>query len=142
MQSDPGSDPIKIAEIFRSLSDGIFTESGRRPPSGTVAVHHLDHPPQPPARVHQAAQRHGPGPQERLLTRPATATSSSSAARPSPPPDAKNLARLHLDEIGQKIDTLVDRKDLKIDDTTLAHLKEIQFRINKVLNANLSVNEP
>ena len=35
-----------------------------------------------------------------------------------------------------------NRKDLKIDDTTLAHLKEIQFRINKVLNANLSVNEP
>ncbi len=60
----------------------------------------------------------------------------------SPPPDAKNLARLHLDEIGRKIDALVGHKDLKIDDTTLAHLKEIQFRIAKVLNANLSVNEP
>jgi hypothetical protein len=60
----------------------------------------------------------------------------------TPPPDAKNLARLHLDEIGRKIEALVSNRDLKIDDTSLAHLKEIQFRIGKVLNANLSVNEP
>ena len=31
MQSDPGSDPIKIAEVFRSLSDGIFTELAAAP---------------------------------------------------------------------------------------------------------------
>jgi len=36
----------------------------------------------------------------------------------------------------------VARKNLKIDDTSLAHLKEIQFRIGKVLNASLNVNEP
>ena len=68
LQSDPGTDPLKIAEIFRSLSDGIFTElsdAGRR----LHAVHHLDHPPQPPARVCQAAEQHGPRPQERQLLR-------------------------------------------------------------------------
>ena len=63
--------------------------------------------------------------------------------RQSPaPPDAKNLARLHLDEIGQKIDKLLGQQDSKIDDTTLAHLKEIRFRIDKVLKANLNANEP
>ena len=31
---------------------------------------------------------------------------------------------------------------MKVDDTTLAHLKEIHFRIDKVLKANLSANEP
>ena len=31
---------------------------------------------------------------------------------------------------------------LKIDDTSLAHLKEIRFRIEKVLKANLNANEP
>ena len=60
----------------------------------------------------------------------------------SAPPDAKNLARLHLDEIGLKIDKLLGQKDLKIDDTTLAHLKEIRFRIDRVLKANLNANEP
>jgi hypothetical protein len=54
----------------------------------------------------------------------------------------ENLARLHLDEIGQKIDKLLGQKDLPIDDTTLAHLKEIRFRIERVLKANLNANEP
>jgi hypothetical protein len=58
------------------------------------------------------------------------------------PPDARNLARLHLDEIGHKIGKIDDDKDAKIDDTTLAHLKELQFRIDKVLKAGLNANEP
>ena len=60
----------------------------------------------------------------------------------SAPPDAKNLARLHLEEIGQKIDKLIGQKDRKIDDTSLAHLKEIGHRIDRVLKANLNANEP
>ena len=142
MQSDPGSDPIKIAEVFRSLSDGHLHRAGAPPAGGPVAVRDLDHPPQPPARVHQAAQHHGPRPQERSLVRRLPLHHLPRRGRPSPPPDAKNLARLHLDEIGQKIDKLLQRKDLKIDDTTLAHLKEIRFRIDKVLKANLNANEP
>jgi hypothetical protein len=58
------------------------------------------------------------------------------------PPDAKNLSRLHLHEIGEKIDKRLSQQDLKIDDTTLAHLKEIRFRIDRVLSANLNANEP
>jgi hypothetical protein len=60
----------------------------------------------------------------------------------SAPPDAKNLARLHLDELAQKIDKLTGQKDLKIEDTTRAHLQELRFRIEKVLKANLNANEP
>src|SRR5262249_6508724 len=33
IQSDPGSDPIRIAEIFRALSEGIFTELAAAPSS-------------------------------------------------------------------------------------------------------------
>ena len=139
MQSEAGSNPLKIAEVFRSLSDGIFTELGAA--LGQLAVHDLDNPPQPPARVHQAAQHMVLGPKNdyslggyRYIL--------FYGGQSSPPPDAKNLARLHLDEVGRKIETLVGKKDLKMEDTTLAHLKEIQFRISKVLNANLNVNEP
>ena len=60
----------------------------------------------------------------------------------SAPSDAKNLARLHLEETGNKIDKVLGQKDLKIDDTSLAHLKEIRQRIEKVLKANLNANEP
>ncbi len=48
MQSEPGSSPLKISEVFRSLSEGIFTEL-RAPPSGSSAVRDLDDSPQPPA---------------------------------------------------------------------------------------------
>ena len=35
LQSNSGSDPIKIAEIFRALSDGIFNELASPPADGT-----------------------------------------------------------------------------------------------------------
>ena len=37
---------------------------------------------------------------------------------------------------------VIGQKDVKIDDTSLAHLKEIRHRIDKVLKANLNANEP
>jgi hypothetical protein len=140
MQSEPGSNPLKIAEIFRTLSDGIFTElSG--PPSGTA--------PFSISTIRRNLQREYIKRLSNMVLGPKNDSSLGGfgfiifyGGQSAPPPDAKNLARLHLDEVGHKIDALVGRKDLKIDDTSLAHLKEIQFRINKVLNANLNVNEP
>jgi hypothetical protein len=140
MQSEPGSDPIKIAEVFRSLSDGIFTELSA-PPAGTS--------PFAISTVRRNLQREYIKRLSGMVLGPKNDSSFGGfgyiiffGGESSPPPDAKNLARLHLEELGKKIDTLVNRKDLKIDDTTLAHLKEIQFRVTKVLNANLNVNEP
>jgi hypothetical protein len=140
MQSDPGSDPIKIAEVFRSLSDGIFTELAA-PPSGTSAFSI--------STIRRNLQREYIKRLSTMVLGPRNNPSMGGiryivllGGQSAPPPDAKNLARLHLDEVGRKIDTLLGRKDLKIDDTSLAHLKEIQFRISKVLNANLNVNEP
>ncbi len=37
MQSEPGSDPLKISEVFRSLSDGIFTELATPPRHGAAS---------------------------------------------------------------------------------------------------------
>jgi hypothetical protein len=140
LQSEPGSNPLRVAEVFRSLSDGIFTELGT-PPSGSA--------PFAISTIRRNLQREYI---KRLSSMVLGRKNDSSlygysyvifyGGQSSPPPDAKNLARLHLDEIGRKIDSLVGRNDAKIDDTSLAHLKEIQFRIAKVLNANLSVNEP
>ncbi len=140
MQSEPNSHPLKIAEVFRSLSDGIFTELAA-PPTGAT--------PFSISTIRRNLQREYV---KRLSGMVLGAKNDSSmgslgyviflGGQSSTPPDAKNLARLHLEELGKKIDTLVGPTNLKIDDTTLAHLKELKFRINKVLNANLSVNEP
>jgi hypothetical protein len=142
MQSEPGTDPLKIAEVFRALSGGIFTEltaPAAKEGSAPFAI----------STIRRNLQREYI---KRLSTMVLGSRSNASSSgygfviffgtRATPPADAKNLARLHLEEIGQQIDQLVGRSGVKIDDTTLAHLKEIHFRIDKVLKANLSANEP
>jgi hypothetical protein len=60
----------------------------------------------------------------------------------STPPDARSLARLHLRDIGKRIDTALADKQAPADDTTRAHLEECRERIAKVLGASVQVNEP
>ena len=60
----------------------------------------------------------------------------------SAPADARSLARLHLKEIGGRLDKVLDRKGVTIDDTTRAHLEECRHKIGKVLEANLEALEP
>jgi hypothetical protein len=142
LQSDPGSNPLKIAEIFRSLSDGIFTEIAT-PPSGSDAFSI--------STIRRNLQREYVQRLSTMVLGPKSDPFSGGSYRyviilgssaGSAPPDAKNLARLHLDQIGQKIDAVTSAKDTKIDDTTLAHLKELRFRIDRVLKAGLNANEP
>ena len=141
LQSDPGTDPLKIAEVFRSLSDGIFTELGA-PADGSS--------PFAISTIRRNLQREYIKRLSNMVLGPKNDSFYGSSYRyivffgdqGSAPPDAKNLARLHLEEIGQKIDKLLGQKDVKIDDTTLAHLKEIRFRIDRVVKANLNANEP
>jgi hypothetical protein len=139
LQSDPGSNPIKIAEIFRSLSEGIFSELSATP-KATFAI----------STLRRNLQREYIKRLSSMVLGPKSDPFSGGGFRfimfsggsSSAPPDAKNLARLHLDELGKKIDHLLGEKDLKIDDTSLAHLKELRFRITRVLNAGLNANEP
>jgi hypothetical protein len=141
LQSEPGSNPLRIAEIFRTLSEGIFTELAATPAAG----------PSPFAisTIRRNLQREYIKRLSTMVLGPKRDPFFGGyrfiifyGLESSAPPDAKNLARLHLEETGEQIDKLLGRKDLKIDDTTLAHLKELRFRIDKVLKANLNANEP
>jgi Met-zincin/Domain of unknown function (DUF5117) len=141
LQSNPGSDPIKIAEIFRALSEGIFREV-TSPPSDAASPYGV-------STIRRNLQREYIKRLSTMVLGPKNDRSYNSysfivllGGSSSYPPDAKNLARLHLDEIGQKIDKLLEQKTRKVDDTTLAHLKEIRFRIDRVLKAGLNANEP
>ncbi|MGC8639736.1 MAG: zinc-dependent metalloprotease [Isosphaeraceae bacterium] len=141
LQSDPGSNPLKIAEVFRFLTDGIFTELTE--PAGGSSPFAI-------STIRRNLQREYVKRLSKMVLGPKNDSFYGSSYRyiiffgdqGSAPPDAKNLARLHLEEIGQKIDKLLAQKDLKIDDTSRAHLKEIRFRIDRVVKANLSANEP
>ncbi len=141
LQSDPGCNPFKISEVFRSLSDGIFTELSAPPEGSSLFT---------VSTVRRNLQREYIKRLSEMVLGPKNDPFFGFGYRyiifygdmGTAPPDAKNLARLHLDEIGQKIHKLIDQKDVKMDDTTLAHLKEIGHRIDKVLKANLNANEP
>jgi len=139
-QSDPGSNPLKMEEVFRAFTDGIFTELAP-PPAGPspLAV----------STIRRNLQRAYVKRLSDMVLGPKSSNDFGSyysyviifGGSTSAPPDAKNLARLHLDEIGRKIDEAVAR-DAKVDDTSLAHLKEMRHRIDQVLKAQLNANEP
>jgi hypothetical protein len=49
---------------------------------------------------------------------------------------------MHLRQILDAINATLTNHGLGLDDTTRAHLLECQWRIDKVLNASMQVNEP
>jgi hypothetical protein len=59
----------------------------------------------------------------------------------SAPPDARSLARMHLREIGKRIDSTLSDKQAVVEETTRAHLEECGERIAKVLSASMQVND-
>ncbi|WP_197490961.1 zinc-dependent metalloprotease [Planctomyces sp. SH-PL62] len=140
-QSDPGSNPLKIQDVFRAFTDGIFTELAP-PPAG----------PSPAAvsTIRRNLQREYVKRLGAMVLGPKNDNNFGAlygyvvmlGGSSSTPPDAKNLARLHLEEIGRKIDEAVARDQGKIDDTSLAHLTEMRHRIDQILKANLYANEP
>jgi hypothetical protein len=147
--ADPTSDPLKMSEVFRALSDGVWSELS--PPAAAAAADAKDK-----ARklILSTVRRNL---QREYLRRLSTMVlgdtrapmpdifafiSFGSFAGGSYPADARALARLHLKETGEKIAKALDDKDLTIDDTTRAHLEESRQRIAKVLDAKVDANEP
>jgi hypothetical protein len=142
LQADPGSDPLRMEEVFRTLTDASWSDVCNLAPPGDD-------------KVSLSALRRNL--QREYLRRLGTMVLGE-ASNPfgdrfsyiairmggdeTAPADARSLARLHLGEIGERIDKALDRKDLKLDDTTKAHLKESRQRITKVLDAGLDVREP
>jgi hypothetical protein len=54
-------------------------------------------------------------------------------------PDAQSLAALQLRGIDQRITALLGKADVKLDDTSRAHLVDTQARIRKVLDAGVEM---
>ncbi len=145
LQSNPGSGPLRMDEVFRALTDGIWSD-----------LDHLsstkDGKPAKPAlsTIRRNLQRE----YVRRLSGIVLGTNASPYADAftyvvflrgggsSMPADARALARLHLREISTRITKAMESKDATIDDTSRAHLEETRHRIAKVLEANLDVREP
>jgi hypothetical protein len=146
--ADPDSSPLRMAEVFRALTDGIWSELAIAPAAAEAKG----------AEGRQLAlstvRRNLQREHLRRLGGIVLGDRRSSAAADAflyvvfsgsggnYPPDARSLARLHLRELADRIGRVLDQKDLRIDDTTRAHLEESRHRIAQVLEAGLDANEP
>jgi len=139
LQADAGKDPLRTEEVFRTLTDGIWTDPAKDKPTSEIS-----------STIRRNLQREY---LHRLGTMVLGESANSFGDRfayvvvrrgggNATPADARALARLHLGEIGDRIDAVLARKDLTLDDTTRAHFKESRQRVAKILEANLDVREP
>lgn len=143
LQAEPGSDPLRMEEVFRALTDGIWANASNPAKDGKPDELCI-------STVRRNLQREYLrrlmslviGSSSRPLGDQFSYITILSGGSNAPPADARALARLHLSEIAEKIDAALAKKDVKMDDTTKAHLSECKQRISKVLEAGLEVREP
>ena len=133
--------PLKMAEVFRTLTDHVWTELGADGDKGaevfeiSLIRRNLQREHLRKLSTIVMGQRRNPfyDLYDFVLF---------SGSRYSYPADARSLARMHLKEIDQKIESVLKGKDLKIEDATRAHLEEAHQQIGMVLDARLTANGP
>jgi hypothetical protein len=138
LKAEKGDEPLTMAEVFRSVTDGIWNEGKDSEKNGNGS-----------SIIRRNLQReHVKRLTNLVLGRrpPANVFSFEDylfamSTRPVPP-DARSLARMHLKDIAGKIEGRLKPPNNGLDDTTRAHLDECHERIVKVLNASMQVNEP
>jgi hypothetical protein len=140
LQAEPGAEPLRLEEVFRSLTEGIWSDIDQSASS----------PGQKNAKFVLSTMRRN---LQREYLRRLSNIVLGRTANPysdlyayvvftgrgdgSMPADARALARLHLKELFGRITRVLEPSNLTIDDTTRAHLDESRHRIAKVLEANL-----
>jgi hypothetical protein len=139
LQGEESANPLRIDEIFRSLTDGIWTEldAGSDSKEASVSAIRRNLQREHLRRLCTIVLGSRRSPLEDLYGYVVFVGGASSV-----PADAKSLARLHLSNIGTRIDKKLAMPDVKIDDTTRAHLAECRQRISKVLESSYNANEP
>jgi hypothetical protein len=143
--ADPATDPLKMSEVFRSLTDGVWSELNVPVPAADAK--------EKSRKLKLSIVRRNL--QREYLRRLYTMVLGESRGQMpdifaflsfggggSYPADARALARMHLKEINERIGKALDDRDLTIDDTARAHLEETRSRIAKVLDAKVDANEP
>jgi hypothetical protein len=138
---DAGSDSLRPAEVFRALTDGVWSDLNNPSDGGkdkpfTVSTLRRNLQREHTRRLSQILLGNRRSPYDDQY---GYILFSGSGAYPA---DARSLARMHLKEINSRIAKLLDQKDLTLDDTTRAHLEESRFKIGKVLDAGIESNEP
>jgi hypothetical protein len=143
LKSEKGEEPLTVAEIFRGITDGVWSDlpsNGPQEEKRTV----------PSSIIRRNLQREHIKKLSALVLgqKPGTFDTFDrllmlygGGGGISAPPDARSLARMHLREISKRIQGTLNDKQAAIDEATQAHLEECKERIAKVLSASMQVND-
>ncbi|HLJ97281.1 MAG TPA: zinc-dependent metalloprotease, partial [Gemmataceae bacterium] len=143
LKCDNGDQPLTIAEVFRCMTNGIWSEFP--PKEGQTKERSIT-----TSIVRRNLQREHLKSLTRLVLgeKPAGGGASliiilfGNTGSGSPPSDARSLARMHLRDIDRRIEATLSDRQTPMEDTTRAHLEACHERIAKVLSASVQVNEP
>ncbi len=137
-KSAKADEAVTLAEVFRSLTEGVWIDL----PNGKP----LDKQPQASVLRRNLQREYLKDLSQIVLGNKAgqvnvlAAMLGGESSGAKMPADAKSLARLHLREIGARIDKVL-MASAPLDDTTRAHLDECKERIAKVLAASMQVRD-
>jgi hypothetical protein len=146
LKCDKNEEPLTIAEVFRCMTDGIWREF---PPKAHKDGKEAKHP-VTTSIVRRNLQREHLNNLIRLVLGEKSPSGGmnfiiilfGNGGSTAVPPDARSLARMHLRDIGRRIEATLNDQQTVLEDTTRAHLQACQERIAKVLNASVQVNDP
>jgi hypothetical protein len=141
LKADKEAQPFTMAELFRGLTDGIWSEHA----NGAAQE---DKQALSSSIVRRNLQREYLKKLSSLVLGQKTSDSSygffivlSSDGLGAAPADARSLARMHLQQINTRIQAALADRPGGVDETTRAHLEECRERIAKVLTASMQVND-
>ncbi len=147
LKAQKDEQPLTVAEVFRGVTDGVWSDLPVAAPGAAGAA-------QTDKRVSSVVRRNLQ--REHLKKLSGLVLGQRSAGGfgghggavvfvgdggAEAPPDARSLARLHLQEIGKRVQTALNDKRDASDETMVAHLEECRERIAKVLSASVQVND-
>lgn len=137
LKSDKESKPITVAEIFRAVSDGVWSDlptgDGKKDVKSSIIRRNLQREHVKKLTSLVLGEKASSSPWGYLTLVEGTSRTV--------PPDARSLARFHLREIGKRIDIGLIAKNGDTDETTAAHLEECKEKIAKVLSASMQAND-
>lgn len=144
LKCDADDQSLTIAEVFRCMTDGIWSEFPAGPKNGKEGA---------PAITTSIVRRNLQREHLKNLTKLVLGEKQpgggmniiiilfGSSSTPVPP-DARSLARMHLRDINRRIEKTPNNQQVTLEDATRAHLEACHDRIAKVLAASVQVNDP
>jgi hypothetical protein len=146
LKAGPGEQPLTVAEVFRGVTDGVWSDL---PNAGNGNGNGAAREKASPSIVRRNLQREHLKALSNLVLGPKAGGASGFGAMviifgdggATVPPDARSLARMHLRDLGKRIQAALADKPVAVDETTVAHLEECRERIAKVLNASMQAND-